>query len=192
MTTLPRPPRPYDPRAAGDLARWQRDLQDYLARSVAAIVEASADLTSKQNADPTLSAIAALDATVGLIEQTGSDTFTKRAIGVAAATSIPTRADADARFDAAGTAAAAVTAHVALADPHTQYAQGPASSTDNAIARYDGTSGTIQDSAITVDDNGVLSGHRIGAWTSNADAAVNGYVTVTDNSGNARKLATIA
>jgi hypothetical protein len=32
----------------------------------------------------------------------------------------------------------------------------------------------------------------LGAWTSNADAAVNGYVTVKDSSGNARKLATIA
>ena len=32
----------------------------------------------------------------------------------------------------------------------------------------------------------------LGAWTSNADAAVNGYVTVKDTSGNVRKLATIA
>jgi len=31
-----------------------------------------------------------------------------------------------------------------------------------------------------------------GTWTSNADAAVNGYVTITDSSGNTRKLATIA
>lgn len=32
----------------------------------------------------------------------------------------------------------------------------------------------------------------LGAWTSNADAAVNGYITVKDSSGNVRKLATIA
>lgn len=32
----------------------------------------------------------------------------------------------------------------------------------------------------------------IGAWASNADAAVNGYITVKDSSGNVRKLATIA
>lgn len=32
----------------------------------------------------------------------------------------------------------------------------------------------------------------LGGWTSNADAAVNGYVTVKDSSGNVRKLATIA
>lgn len=33
---------------------------------------------------------------------------------------------------------------------------------------------------------------RFGGWTSNADAAVNGYVTIKDSSGNTRKLATIA
>lgn len=32
----------------------------------------------------------------------------------------------------------------------------------------------------------------LGGWTSNADAAVNGYITVKDSSGNVRKLATIA
>ena len=33
---------------------------------------------------------------------------------------------------------------------------------------------------------------RFGTWTSNADAAVNGYVTIKDSAGNTRKLATIA
>jgi intracellular sulfur oxidation DsrE/DsrF family protein len=37
--------------------------------------------------------------------------------------------------------------------------------------------------------SGVVS---FGTWTSNADAAVNGYVTIKDSSGNTRKLATIA
>jgi hypothetical protein len=36
---------------------------------------------------------------------------------------------------------------------------------------------------------GVMS---FGTWTSNGDAAVNGYVTIKDSSGNSRKLATIA
>lgn len=33
---------------------------------------------------------------------------------------------------------------------------------------------------------------RFGTWTSNADAPVNGYITVKDYAGNTRKLATIA
>lgn len=60
-----------------------------------------------QGLDATLSSLAALDSSAGLLEQSGADTFTKRAIGVGAAGSIPTRADADARYDAIGAAQAA-------------------------------------------------------------------------------------
>ena len=42
---------------------------------------------------------------------------------------------------------------------------------------------------ITPKGTGTVS---FGTWTSNADAAVNGYVTITDSSGTTRKLATIA
>ena len=51
-----------------------------------------------QPADETLTALALLDATPGLVEQTGSDTFAKRPLGVATAESIPTLGDGDLRW----------------------------------------------------------------------------------------------
>lgn len=43
-----------------------------------------------------------------------------------------------------------------------KYVVGPASSTDNAIARMDSTSGKlIQDSGVLIDDNNALSGHYL-------------------------------
>lgn len=52
----------------------------------------------------------------------------------------------------------------------------------------EGASANI-DIPITPKGTGVV---RFGTWTSNADAAVNGYITIKDAAGNTRKLATIA
>jgi hypothetical protein len=64
----------------------------------AALAELDGDIAGKQALDATLTALAALNATAGLLEQTGADTFTKRALGVAAATDVLTRADGDGRY----------------------------------------------------------------------------------------------
>lgn len=74
-------------------------------------------LDGKMTSEATLTALAGLTNSAGVVEQTSPDAFTIRAIGVAASTSLPTRADADARYAAAG----AIATHEAASDPHTGY-----------------------------------------------------------------------
>ena len=63
-------------------------------------------------------------------------------------------------------------------DDHTQYTKHPASSTDNAIVRWNGTDGrTIQNSGVLINDNGQLSGNGLDGWIYDTDTW--SYVSTT-------------
>jgi hypothetical protein len=74
------------------------DIAVYSNTSGTAIKDSTKKISDLQPIDATLTALAGLNATAGLVEQTGVDVFTKRAIGVAAATDVLTRAGGDGRY----------------------------------------------------------------------------------------------
>ena len=100
--------------------KWQKLAEtieanfDTIEDLIDALSGVSGSITGLQGYDNTLTALAGLDASVGLIEQTGADVFTKRAIGATNASDIPTRLDADNRYLKSGgtlAASAATTTH---------------------------------------------------------------------------------
>lgn len=175
---LPRPPRSPYPGNPQDMERWTRELRDYLDRVYKALVQAATDVSGAQPLSPKLTALAALNGT-GLIEKTGAATYAMRAIGDDTAASILSRADADARY-------------VQEVDAE-NYVAGPNTATDNAVARFDAATGKlVQNSAVTIDDNGVLAGFRIGTHSALGAEVLSGYITITDAGGTSRKLGVIS
>lgn len=81
------------------------------------------------------------------------------------------------------------TGSVFIGNSQANYARFNGASAGNTPAIYAEGSDTNIDLLLSGKGTGVV---RLGSWTTNADAAVNGYLTIKDSAGNTRKLATIA
>ena len=83
--------------AAGSVATFTVNQRGQLTAAGTVTISITATQISNSTAAGR-AALTGLDASTGLVEQTGATAFAKRALGVAAGTSVPTRADADARY----------------------------------------------------------------------------------------------
>lgn len=130
--------------------------------SGAASAAQAAAIAASQPVDATLTALAGLNSTAGLVEQTGADSFTKRALGVGASTSVLTRADGDGRYDLSGSAASA------------QAASQPLDALLTSIAAQTTSSGKVQ----------TYSGADTASLTTMASTNTANAIVVRDSSGN--------
>lgn len=80
------------------------------------------------------------------------------------------------------------TGSVFMGSNQANYVRANGAAASNTPALYAEGSDTNIDLLLSGKGTGIV---RFGTWTSNAAAAVNGYITVKDSSGNVRKLATI-
>lgn len=112
-----------------------------IAGTLSSQTDLQSALNAKQGSDATLTALAGLDTSTGLIEQTGSDTFTKRALGIGADTSVPTRADNDTRYATSSHTHAQTDVTSLVSDLALKQ---PVDSTLTALSGLDSTDGLIE------------------------------------------------
>ncbi len=180
--------------------------------SGAASAAQAAAIAASQPVDATLTALAGLNSTAGLVEQTGADSFTKRALGVGASTSVLTRADGDGRYDLSGSAASAqaasqpldalltsIAAQTTSSDKVQTYSGADTASlttmastnTANAIVVRD-SSGNFSAGTITASLTGTASGNDVlGAAASALSSALSSLTSHTSDTTDAHAATAI-
>jgi hypothetical protein len=146
-------------------------------------------LAGKQPLDATLTALAALNGTAGVVEQTGVDTFTHRLIGITNGTDLLTKAGADGLYSASGhTHPSASNAEIWTGAAST--ALTPANIFTSAAEQ------TLTDGAtITINGNTglnfkvTLAGNRTLANPTNMKSGQSGIISITQDATGSRTLA---